>query len=97
MGFALAEEAAKLGAEVTLITGPTSVSTTHNIKIINVVTAEQMFSQGNKNFDKIDIAIASAAVSDFKPKDYKKIKIKKENNFESIKLEPTKDILIMDG
>ena len=93
MGFALAEEAAKLGAEVTLITGPTSVSTTHNIKIINVVTAEQMFREVNKNFDKIDIAIASAAVSDFKPKDYKKNKIKKENNLESIKLEPTKDIL----
>ena len=93
MGFALAEEAAKLGAEVTLITGPTSVSTTHNIKIINVVTAEQMFREVNKNFDKIDIAIASAAVSDFKPKDYKKNKIKKENNLESIKLEPTIDIL----
>ena len=93
MGFALAEEAAKLGAEVTLITGPTSVSTTHNIQIINVVTAEQMFREVNKNFDKIDIAIASAAVSDFKPKDYNKNKIKKENNLESIKLEPTKDIL----
>tara|TARA_B100000963_G_scaffold211140_2_gene183994 strand:- start:305 stop:1510 length:1206 start_codon:yes stop_codon:yes gene_type:complete len=93
MGFALAEEAAKLGAEVTLITGPTSVSTTYKIQIINVVTAEQMFREVNKNFDKIDIAIASAAVSDFKPKDYKKNKIKKENNLESIKLEPTKDIL----
>ena len=82
---------------MTLITGPTSVSTTHNIQIINVVTAEQMFIQVNKNFDKIDIAIASAAVSDFKPKDYNKNKIKKEFNLKSIELEPTKDILIMDG
>ena len=68
MGFALAEQAVKLGAEVTLITGPTAISTTSNIQIINVVTAEEMLIQVKKIYNKMDFAIASAAVADFKPK-----------------------------
>ena len=97
MGFALAEQAVKLGAEVTLITGPTAISTTFNMKIINVVTAEEMFIQVKKIYNKIDFAIASAAVADFKPKEAFKIKLKKEINLSTIKLVPTQDILAWMG
>ena len=93
MGFALAEHAVKLGAEVTLITGPTAISTTSDMQIFNVVTSEEMFIQVKKIFNKMDIAIAAAAVADFKPKETHKIKLKKEINLNTIKLVPTQDIL----
>ena len=97
MGFALAEHAVKLGAEVTLITGPTSISTTFDMQIFKVVTSEEMFIQVKKIFNKIDIAIAAAAVADFKPKEPNKIKLKKEINLNTIKLVPTQDILAWMG
>tara|TARA_A100001011_G_scaffold224968_1_gene232945 strand:+ start:109 stop:1311 length:1203 start_codon:yes stop_codon:yes gene_type:complete len=97
MGFALAEHAVKLGAEVTLISGPTTLSTTSNMRIFNVVTSEEMFLQVKKIFHKIDIAIAAAAVADFKPKQAYKNKLKKEFNLNTIKLEPTQDILAWMG
>jgi phosphopantothenoylcysteine decarboxylase/phosphopantothenate--cysteine ligase len=97
MGFALAEHAVKLGAEVTLITGPTSISTTFDMQIFKVVTSEEMFIQVKKIFNKIDIAIAAAAVADFKPKEPQKFKLKKEINLNTIKLVPTQDILAWMG
>ena len=97
MGFALAEHAVKLGAEVTLITGPTSLSTASDMQIFNVVTSEEMFIQVKKIFNKMDIAIAAAAVADFKPKEAHKFKLKKETNLSTIKLEPTQDILAWMG
>ena len=97
MGFALAEQAVKLGAEVTLITGPTAILTTSNIQIINVFTAEEMLIQVKKIYNKIDFAIASAAVADFKPKKASKIKLKKEINLSTIELVPTHDILAWMG
>ena len=97
MGFALAEHAVKLGAEVTLITGPTSISTTFDMHIIRVVTSDEMFVKGKKIFNKMDIAIAAAAVADFKPKKPNKIKLKKEFNLNKIKLVPTQDILAWMG
>ena len=97
MGFALAEHAVKLGAEVTLITGPTSISTTFDMQIFKVVTSDEMFIQVKKIFNKIDIAIAAAAVADFKPKEPQKIKLKKEINLNTIKLVPTQDILAWMG
>ena len=97
MGFALAEHAVKLGAEVTLITGPTAISTTSDMQIFNVVTSEEMFIQVKKIFNKMDIAIAAAAVADFKPQEAHKIKLKKEINLNTIKLVPTQDILAWMG
>jgi phosphopantothenoylcysteine decarboxylase/phosphopantothenate--cysteine ligase len=97
MGFALAEQAVKLGAEVILITGPSSITTTYKMQIINVVTSEEMFIRVKNIFNKIDFAIAAAAVADFKPKEPNHLKIKKEINLSTIKLEPTQDILAWMG
>ena len=95
MGFALAKTASKLGANVTLITGPSSENLIDdNIKIINVVTADQMFAEVKKHFSFSDISIMSAAVSDYKPKNTVNTKIKKENeNILSIELVENIDIL----
>jgi phosphopantothenoylcysteine decarboxylase/phosphopantothenate--cysteine ligase len=95
MGFALAKTASKLGANVTLITGPSSENLIDdNIKIINVVTADQMFAEVKKHFSFSDISIMSAAVSDYKPKNIVNTKIKKENqNILSIELVENIDIL----
>lgn len=95
MGFALAKTASKLGANVTLITGPSSENLIDdNIKIINVVTADQMFAEVKKHFSFSDISIMSAAVSDYKPKNTINTKIKKENqNILSIELVENIDIL----
>ena len=97
MGFALAEQAVKLGAEVILITGPSSITTTYKMQIINVVTSEEMFIQVKKIFNKIDFALAAAAVADFKPKEPNHLKIKKDIDLSTIKLEPTQDILAWMG
>ncbi|MBT7574619.1 MAG: bifunctional phosphopantothenoylcysteine decarboxylase/phosphopantothenate--cysteine ligase CoaBC [Flavobacteriaceae bacterium] len=81
MGFSLAKTAASLGAEVTLITGPTSLNLVDdNVVVVNVVTADQMFVEVKKHFRSSDISILSAAVSDFKPKNRSDKKIKKQNN-----------------
>lgn len=95
MGFALAKTASELGANVTLITGPSSENLIDdNIKIINVVTADQMFAEVKKHFSFSDISIMSAAVSDYKPKNTVNTKIKKENqNILSIELVENIDIL----
>jgi phosphopantothenoylcysteine decarboxylase/phosphopantothenate--cysteine ligase len=95
MGFALAKTASKLGANVTLITGPSSENLIDdNIKIINVVTADQMFAEVKKHFSFSDISIMSAAVSDYKPKNTVNTKIKKQNqNILSIELVENIDIL----
>lgn len=95
MGFSLAKTAASLGAEVILITGPTSLNIIDdNIFVINVVTADEMFLEVKKYFKSSDISILSAAVSDFKPKNRSKIKIKKQNlDLLSIDLVENIDIL----
>ena len=79
MGFEIAKAAANLGAEVTLISGPTHEKISHSfIKIINVVSALQMYDEVHKHFDSVDIAILSAAVADYKPKFVSDTKIKKK-------------------
>lgn len=79
MGFALARAAAKFGAEVILITGPTTLESPLNVKRIDVETAEEMLKQVKKYGKNSDVIIMSAAVSDFKPVEIKSSKIKKEN------------------
>ena len=94
MGFELAKKAANLGAEVILITGPSSETISNSlVKRIDVVSTEQMYKETHNYFSSIDIAILSAAVSDYKPKEVAKNKIKKSTNTISLELIKTKDIL----
>lgn len=94
MGFALAHQATSLGAQVILISGPTHLQTSHNcIQLISVTAAEEMYTACHEHFSKVDMAILSAAVADFKPKIKADQKIKKDQVALSIELEPTKDIL----
>jgi phosphopantothenoylcysteine decarboxylase / phosphopantothenate---cysteine ligase len=94
MGFALAEEAAARGANVTLISGPTDIKTNNpNITLVNVVSAQQMYEACHKAFTKSDITIMAAAVADYKPKKVAENKIKKSNHNLVLELEATKDIL----
>ena len=98
MGFALANVAIELGAEVILISGPSEEKISHpSISVIKVLSAEKMFEKVKKYYSNVDIAISAAAVSDFKPMNYKAQKIKKNQNIQSIELSPTKDILAYMG
>jgi len=98
MGYALAEEAAGLGAEVILVSGPTALKIQHkNIKIVSVISAEEMYNATHEFFSKVDVAIAAAAVSDYKPIQIATQKIKKADAEISIQLEKTKDILFSLG
>ncbi len=94
MGFAIAEELAEKGADVTLICGPNSLNTINkNINRIDVTTAEELFQNAVRHFHSCDIAILSAAVADYKPADVAAQKIKKNTAAKSIELVPTKDTL----
>ena len=94
MGFALAEALAFMGAEVTLVAGPTTLNTNgRNIKRIDITTAQQMYDACHLHFDKMDVAILAAAVADYKPKVVSDLKIKKKNIELNLELELTKDIL----
>lgn len=94
MGFELAKKAANLGAEVVLIAGPSAEIISNSlVKRIDVVSAEQMYEETHNYFPFVDIAILSAAVSDYKPKEVAKNKIKKNTNTISLELIKTKDIL----
>lgn len=94
MGFALAKVAVDLGADVVLIKGPTSNTINHNnIHVIDVISAEEMYKEVINHFSSVDIGVFAAAVSDFKPLQSMKNKIKKSDGLNQIKLELTKDIL----
>jgi phosphopantothenoylcysteine decarboxylase/phosphopantothenate--cysteine ligase len=94
MGFDIAESAASFGAEVVLVSGPTHCKFKNtNIKLISVVSAQQMFDACHLYFDTVDVAIAAAAVADYRPKVVANQKIKKSDASFIIELEKTKDIL----
>ena len=94
MGFEIAKAAANLGAEVILITGPTHEHISHSlVTVIPVISAEEMYKAAHDHFKDVDIAILSAAVADYKPKEVASQKIKKKDNTLSLELEKTKDIL----
>ncbi|MEL4454469.1 bifunctional phosphopantothenoylcysteine decarboxylase/phosphopantothenate--cysteine ligase CoaBC [Lutimonas vermicola] len=98
MGFALAEAAAQLGATVILVTGPSNEALHHTaIDRIDVMSAAQMYQTIHKFYGEVDIAIFSAAVSDFTPKVVSSQKIKKKTSEMQITLVPTKDILASAG
>jgi len=98
MGFSLAKEAAKLGAIVTLISGPTAQIISHpNILIVNVVNTLEMFDAVKEYYLNTDIAIAAAAVADYKPEIQVLHKIKKKADLLTLNLIPTQDILAYMG
>lgn len=94
MGFDIAEQAASLGAEVILISGPTHLKPkSSKIQQISVTSAQQMYDVSHDYFDAVDAAIAAAAVSDYRPKFPASQKIKKTEDAFTIELEKTQDIL----
>jgi phosphopantothenoylcysteine decarboxylase/phosphopantothenate--cysteine ligase len=94
MGFEIAKAAANLGAEVILITGPSEQKVAHSlINVVRVMSAQQMYDEVHKHFDGSNIAILSAAVADYRPKNIADQKIKKAASTFTIELEKTKDIL----
>jgi phosphopantothenoylcysteine decarboxylase/phosphopantothenate--cysteine ligase len=92
MGFALAEECARRGAEVTLIAGPVSMSCSANIHRIDVESCEEMYQAATTTFANMDAAILCAAVADFRPENVAAEKIKREKDDLVIRLKPTHDI-----
>ncbi|MBF8457614.1 bifunctional phosphopantothenoylcysteine decarboxylase/phosphopantothenate--cysteine ligase CoaBC [Kaistella sp. G5-32] len=94
MGFSLADVAADRGANVILISGPSSQTTNHpNIKVHRVTSAKEMFEEVFKHYENCDVAIASAAVADYSPKEIAKEKIKKNDDSLTIELIKNPDIL----
>ncbi len=93
MGYALAEEALRRGAEVILVSGPTHVFPPPEAKLRQVQTAEEMKKEVLEHFSKADVVIMTAAVSDFQFEESASGKIKKEKLGGSIKIVPTPDVL----
>ncbi|MCM3312249.1 bifunctional phosphopantothenoylcysteine decarboxylase/phosphopantothenate--cysteine ligase CoaBC [Bacillus sp. FSL K6-6483] len=93
MGYALAQEARRRGAHVTLITGPTALEAPVGVETVAVQTAEEMYNAVNKRYQQADIVIKAAAVADYQPVDVFAHKQKKNADEWSVALERTKDIL----
>ncbi|AGX03801.1 bifunctional phosphopantothenoylcysteine decarboxylase/phosphopantothenate synthase [Bacillus sp. NRRL B-14911] len=94
MGYAIAEEALKAGALVTLISGPSSLAKPAGAAVIDVESAEEMYQAVDGVFDGADIVIKTAAVSDYRPKVVHESKVKKQDGDQVLELERTKDILL---
>ncbi len=94
MGFALAEECARRGAEVVIVAGPVSLKTTHppNITRIDVESAEEMYNASVNAFPGMNAAILCAAVADFRPSEQYAEKVKRGEDILNISLVPNKDI-----
>ncbi|MCV9931701.1 bifunctional phosphopantothenoylcysteine decarboxylase/phosphopantothenate--cysteine ligase CoaBC [Flavobacterium sp. LS1R47] len=98
MGFDIASEAANLGASVVLVAGPTNCKVTNtSVKVISVTSAQEMYDACHEYYSDVDVAIAAAAVADYKPKTVAAQKIKKASEDFTIELEKTKDILLSLG
>ncbi len=98
MGFDIALAAANLGAEVILVSGPTHLQIKHSlINLIRVNSADEMYDACHQYFDHVNVAIAAAAVADYKPKNVASQKIKKTEATFTIEVEKNKDILLSLG
>ena len=94
MGFEIAKAAANMGARVIIVSGPTHQKADHSlITVIPVKSASDMYDAVHLRFNNSDIAILSAAVADYKPKNVANQKIKKKDSTLTLELEKTKDIL----
>lgn len=92
-GYALAQTALDMGAQVTLITTPTSLTPPVGARVIPVETAKQMLEKVLTESDTSDALIMASAVADFRPRNMARDKIKKEGGIPQIELEATEDIL----
>ena len=98
MGIELSNSAARLGAQVILVTGPTHLKSDYSsVKTIPVISTKEMYEAVHKYFSSVDVAILSAAVADFRPKKISLSKIKKNSDSLSLVLEKTEDILASIG
>ncbi|TYS91088.1 bifunctional phosphopantothenoylcysteine decarboxylase/phosphopantothenate--cysteine ligase CoaBC [Rossellomorea aquimaris] len=97
MGYALAEAAVSLGAEVVLISGPSQLPVPSGIEFVSVTSAEEMYNAVHEAFPTADIVVKSAAVADYRPKETFEDKLKKKEGNLVIEFERTKDILMSLG
>ncbi len=93
MGYSLAKIAYALGGDVILISAPTCLKKPYGVKTIDVVSAREMYEEVIKRLDEVDVVIMNAAVADFRPKEYKNSKLKKDKESTTIELTPNPDIL----
>lgn len=93
MGYALAEQAAKLGASVTLVTGPTNLEYPKGVQVVQIESAQQMLEAVMQRYHEADVIIKSAAVADYRPKHVFDQKMKKQPGAAVLELERTTDIL----
>jgi len=93
MGFSIAEEAFRRGANVTLISGPTRLTCNNKIHLEKVISSDEMFNACKTAFPSSDIVIMAAAVADYKPAEVSPVKLKKKENTINLPLKRTKDIL----
>ncbi|MCK5764511.1 MAG: bifunctional phosphopantothenoylcysteine decarboxylase/phosphopantothenate--cysteine ligase CoaBC [Bacteroidales bacterium] len=93
MGFAIANEFAERGGDVTLISGPTALNAAEGINLVGVTSADEMHKACMENFEEADIIVMTAAVADYTPESVAEEKIKKSGDRMVLKLKPTKDIL----
>ena len=93
MGYAVAQAAARRGAKVILVSGPTALETPAGVRRVDVRTAEQMHEAVTKEFAACSIGIFAAAVADYRPVEKHAEKIKKTEDSLTVQLEPTVDIL----
>jgi phosphopantothenoylcysteine decarboxylase/phosphopantothenate--cysteine ligase len=93
MGYAIAKAAMLRGADVTLVTGQTAITPPPFVKVVPVISAQDMFEAVRDHFEEQDILIKSAAVADYRPANVSDEKIKKKDGEMSIPMERTTDIL----
>jgi phosphopantothenoylcysteine decarboxylase/phosphopantothenate--cysteine ligase len=94
MGYDIAYEAAQLGAKVILVSGPSNQKMNHHlVELVKITSAQEMYEVCQQNFSTVDVAIAAAAVADYRPKNVATQKIKKNDSTLTIELEKTKDVL----
>jgi phosphopantothenoylcysteine decarboxylase/phosphopantothenate--cysteine ligase len=93
MGYAIAEQFHREGAEVTLVSGPTQLECKAGINRVDVLSAEEMYEVCSNEFPNTDIAVLSAAVADYTPKEKYQEKVKKSDSNLDLQLIKTKDIL----
>lgn len=97
MGYAIAQAAVELGAQVTLISGPVSLTAPVGVKIISIHSTEEMYEAVMHEYEQIDVVIKAAAVADYQPVQIEEIKIKKLEDTLVLNLKKTKDILLTLG
>jgi len=93
LGYYLAQMAYALGGDVILISAPTCLQKPYGVQLVNVTSAQDMYDAVMEHLDNVDVVLMNAAVSDFRPANYSREKLKKDKESSVIKLVPNPDIL----